>query len=157
MDREQKYKDKYGPTPYVDKKKGETFPDVVALVAQKMADVGVDVCRCDRNQCYAWADHVLFNTAAPAIPADAAADAPAVTAASVPVPVASEMESDDSASLPLGINVNIAIYTLVLSACELTRLDRRAGAEDRRKSLEKVADTYRAVCPQERPATTAQS
>jgi hypothetical protein len=120
------------------------FPKSTWTVARAIHVAGLDPCIMGKDQIYEWANFVLFNGPAPkgATQASAAVvpkpDGKTETVAAT-TPTATPHEEPVAT---INVPVRVAIYTLLVSARELTRLDRKPGAEDLGKQIDIVANNY---------------
>lgn len=114
------------------------FPKPVWDVVVKLHADGIDPNSLDRNQTIAWARHYLQGAPRPGNNGVIAAQVTASAAAEEP-------ETARTALTPIDLPVRLAIYSLLVSALELTKIDRQPGAEALRKPLEPVVTAYLAA------------
>jgi len=121
------------------------FPKPTWDVARAIHQADLDPCQMDKSQIFEWANFVLLNGPAPKeapkeVPAVAAdAQAPKTAAPETSATTASEHEEPVAT---INVPVRVAIYTLLVSARELTRLDRKQDSEELGKLIDPVAVKY---------------
>lgn len=141
-------------------KKGAVFPAEVWNVTVAIMASNQDPCLLDRKQTLPWADHIMFGAPVPAVSPVAPQTAPTgateqletegevTEAPAKPQPAvtaqAAATETTQSAQV-VGMSPTLAIYTLLLSSLELTKFDKKSGAEGRAAKLDTLAKEYLTV------------
>ena len=119
------------------------FPTAAWLVTEAVYSAGLDPCFIDKKEIFAWANHVLLGGQKPTATAAAAPQPEPAKQAQRPACVEDESPAAESTGgAVLNVPVRIAIYTLLLSALELTRLDKQSDAKDLANMIEGPARAY---------------
>jgi hypothetical protein len=144
LERETKYNTSTEVENYVKGNDKIPFPKSTWSVTRAIHTAGLDPCIMGKDQIYEWANFVLFNGPTPKGATQAAATAAPKTEGKtetvvVAAPTAAPHEEPVAT---INVPVRVAIYTLLVSARELTRLDRKPGAEDLGKQIDIVANNY---------------
>lgn len=125
-----------GTEDYVKKDEKITFKKSVWRVTEAIIKAGIDPCILKKDAVFQWAEHALLGAAQPSTQIQTPPQAKTTP---------TEKSTEKAGQEPQGgfnLPVGVAIYTLLLSACEIARMDTTAGREERRKALEDVAKLY---------------
>lgn len=113
------------------------FTKPIWAVARAICEAGMDPCSMNKKEVYAWADHVLFGGPAPVVDATVARSTPpASLERKVTTP------SDEEPVATINVSPRVAIYTLLVSARELARLDKKSGGEELGNLIDVPAMAY---------------
>jgi hypothetical protein len=117
------------------------FPKSVFAVARAIHEAELDPCGMNKAAVFEWANHILLGGPAPKVVPPAAKPAADQAANGKNATLVQAEEREEPVST-VNVPVRVAIYTLLVSARELTRLDRKPDSEELGKLIDAAAVKY---------------